>query len=597
MINKIDSNLLLKRGVHYSVYGNYCEGDSLQDLLCNVFAKINEMITDVNTYTECIKKTLEWIRENGVEDAVKNELDKMLESGKFDDIISNTLFLDLKKAIEQNRKDIEVLEENVENKLNEFDNKVDNKLNEFDKKVDEKLLNFKELIDNINKEVEKFNEKIEKMKQENKQENDSQNEKISENADGIKKLNDVTRNLNFNLLKTTPSFFTDLKTSEGTVLQTLWIDNETDEMYTTQVWPGPKGSSESFGITHFDRHGNYIDWCRCKYGGHGTSLGLYKKNGKVYFFTNWDKVDSNGDYIGNDLVMFPYESRVTFEPNDSRFKKFDTFEETYMNPVVDQANDIIAFRVKYSEKNQVIKIRKLSEFMNGVDNLLAEFTIPPNLYYSQGFDICDDEFYWRTGDTNSKTSPDEIIVFNWRTGKIIQRQICDFGYPAKDNFREPEGLCVYKDPKTGLKSIICSLTTGEVGMRECNVYAYHEQGNFEKWEGLLKQTYQTSAFFDKDDLCFQVPKNLRKLSDLRKAGIFYMASDISKNISDLPKSAGSNSGYFIVNTPNNEFNAGEGKALVQKLIRNGVTSYDEWSRCLPRKEEGGKWYKTNVTAD
>lgn len=65
MINKLNYDIL-NEGVNYSVYAKYCDGDNLQDLLSNVFAKINEMIEDVNTYTECIKKTVEWITGNGL---------------------------------------------------------------------------------------------------------------------------------------------------------------------------------------------------------------------------------------------------------------------------------------------------------------------------------------------------------------------------------------------------------------------------------------------------------------------------------------------------------------------------------------------------
>ena len=488
----------------------------------------------------------------------------------------------------------------VENWIKELEKNINEVVEEI-KTINNKIV---ELQNSVNQDIETINSKLKKLQQQFEDFKDKTeksiieiNKKNDEQSTQIKDISNLTNHLKFDLLKITPSFFKNLKSSEETVLQTLWIDPDTDHIYTTKVWYGPKGTSESFGITHFNEKGEYVDWCRCKYGGHGSSLGLYKEGGKLYFFSNWDKVNENGDYIGHDMVLFPYIPRVTFEPNDSRFRKFNTFEDIYMNPVTDQNNDIIAFRVKYSEKNQVIKVRKLSEFMKGIDNVIGQFTIPSNLYYCQGFDIEGDYFYYRTGDTNSQTSPDEIIIFNWHTGEIVQRRICDFGYPAKDNFREPEGLSVYKDKKTGLISLFCSLTTGEVGMRECNVYAYHQDGNFSKWEGLIKENYQMTPLCDVDGLCFQVPKNLTSLGDFKEAGWYYFTQSIAKNIKDLPKSADKESGYFLHNSPNNEFVAGEGKALVQTLIRNGKSSFDKWERCLQRKENEATWYKHNVTAD
>ena len=597
MINKLNYDIL-NEGVNYSVYSKYCDGDNLQDLLSNVFAKINEMIEDVNTYTECIKKTVEWITGNGLNDLVIKELNKMYEKGVFNDIISNVIFLDLKQAIKENADKISELDKKVDNKLNEYDNKIEDKFNSFNESLSEKLKEFKKLIDSINEEIEKFNAKYEEDKQENLKNEKVQNDKIAENLNKINKVNDRIKVLDFNLSEIKPISLFKCKLAEGSVSQSTIRDLITSEYFVTQVWYGPEGDSESYTITRLDKQGNYVDWCRCKHGGHGTSMGIENENGITYIWANWDITDSQGNHIGNKVVRFPYQSRKTLELSDRSIQEFDTFENIYMIPVIDQLNDLIAFRVKYSEENQKIRVYKLSEFKKGVNNILSEFTIPYKYNYLQGLSILEDKFYIRTGDTNSANWRDYLVEFDWKTGTEIQKVECTFHLDNEfgdvDNFREPEGVFAYRDNITKLITILTPLTVGEEGQRQYPIWAYNQLGADGKMIGELFGNVQKTILCMENSTCKELPKHVTALKDWTEAGWYYINTQRVKQLTDLP-STFKESGCFIFNSPNNEFVGGEGKAMVQEVVRNGITSFDKFYRVRNNKGEVGAWYEVNVT--
>lgn len=98
----------------YSVYGNDLCGDTLQDLLSNMVAYINETIHQTNDNTKLVQGLYDYVKNEGLKQEVINEIRKMVDDGTFDQIINQQLFGDLSGDVEALKaKDI-AIEGNVE---------------------------------------------------------------------------------------------------------------------------------------------------------------------------------------------------------------------------------------------------------------------------------------------------------------------------------------------------------------------------------------------------------------------------------------------------------------------------------------------------
>ena len=93
------------------------------ELLVATIYKLNELISQTNSYTELINDILEWVVNDGLEESVKDMLIEWKNDGTLEDLINETLFntkLD-KVVFEQYKTDTNVLIENLEvNKLDKI---------------------------------------------------------------------------------------------------------------------------------------------------------------------------------------------------------------------------------------------------------------------------------------------------------------------------------------------------------------------------------------------------------------------------------------------------------------------------------------------
>ncbi|MEC0432687.1 hypothetical protein P8832_00760 [Bacillus subtilis] len=71
------------------------------------------------------------------------------------------------------------------------------------------------------------------------------------------------------------------------MLQCFVIDELTGDIYATQVASGNQDKSESFTITRMNQNGVMLDSMKLVHGGHGTTIGLERENGKMYIWSNY----------------------------------------------------------------------------------------------------------------------------------------------------------------------------------------------------------------------------------------------------------------------------------------------------------------------
>lgn len=388
------------------------------------------------------------------------------------------------------------------------------------------------------------------------------NETDLENLDSM-----IQKEMSFDFTTVPPVYHTNLNLADKTVLQCFVIDELTGDIYATQVASGNQDKSESFTITRMNQNGVMLDSMTLIHGGHGTTIGLERENGKVYIWSNYNVVDSNGNTVGNDLVRFPYTAGATLNGGSGGIKRFNKFNDYYTVPVIDRENGLIAFRIKLKDDNSLVELRKLSDVKNGVNKVLGKVIIPSDLFYLQGFTIDGYDLYWYTGDTNNKTYPCEITQFSFKDGSLKKRISCNFGYGPdgkyEDGFREPESIFLYKDPKTGKKSLFAGVATGAVGKRLAKVYAYHSKENAAKFGIDLAQGYQGYKLTQNNGYSKRLPDGLKSLKEFRQPGFYYMLTTETKTLSDHPDSG--NAGWWLNIAP-----ADRAGSVIQTLTRNAT---------------------------
>ncbi|MEC0356132.1 phage baseplate protein [Bacillus halotolerans] len=388
------------------------------------------------------------------------------------------------------------------------------------------------------------------------------NETDLENLDSM-----IQKELSFDFTTVPPVYHTNLNLADKTVLQCFVIDELTGDIYATQVASGNQDKSESFTITRMNQNGVMLDSMTLIHGGHGTTIGLERENGKVYIWSNYNVVDSNGNTVGNDLVRFPYTAGATLNGGSGGIKRYNKFNDYYTIPVIDRENGFIAFRIRLKDDNSLVELRKLSDVKNGVNKVLGKVIIPSDLFYLQGFTIDGYDLYWYTGDTNNKTYPCEITQFSFKDGSLKKRISCNFGYGPdgkyEDGFREPESIFLYKDPKTGKKSLFAGVATGAVGKRLAKVYAYHSKENAAKFGIDLAQGYQGYKLTQNNGYSKRLPDGLKSLKEFRQPGFYYMLTTETKTLSDHPDSG--NAGWWLNIAP-----ADRAGSVIQTLTRNAT---------------------------
>ena len=96
---------LVDWNVNYSVYPY--NGYTINEVLCQFFDAINKGIVVINDYTKWVDELMDWIKAEGLENEVKQALDKMINDGVFDNIINMDIFGDLNERINYNSKSID----------------------------------------------------------------------------------------------------------------------------------------------------------------------------------------------------------------------------------------------------------------------------------------------------------------------------------------------------------------------------------------------------------------------------------------------------------------------------------------------------------
>ena len=105
-------NSLIDWNVNYSVYPY--NGYTINEVLCQFFDAINKGIVVINDYTKWVDELMNWIKLEGLENEVREGLEKMISDGVFNDIINTSIFNELNASVNKNTINIQKTSSDLE---------------------------------------------------------------------------------------------------------------------------------------------------------------------------------------------------------------------------------------------------------------------------------------------------------------------------------------------------------------------------------------------------------------------------------------------------------------------------------------------------
>ncbi|HCZ45940.1 BppU family phage baseplate upper protein [Brochothrix thermosphacta] len=356
----------------------------------------------------------------------------------------------------------------------------------------------------------------------------------------LKPLNEIENSLDLETFE--PMFVGNLATFRNAVMQSFCIDIKSNQYYATQS-DGKK--PEGFVLSQISPNGsqllskmNFIN------GGHGTTFGLENENDTLYI---WSFI--RNDQGARKLIRVPYKAEGSIRDNEN-LKDYTPFSLTniYFTPVIDEVNGYMLIR----RGDLTCELRYLSDIKKGIDRVLYTVNIPETERdeerASQGSVSNGTTLYWYSGVT---TTTARVTKYDFKTNKLIGTREFDFpnesGNGFSDNYREPEGLAYYINPHNGKESLLMGITVGGMQRRYNIVYAIHQHGAQEHFDSIRALGSQNYALTRGDGRAHSTPEGLKKLSDLRAAGEYYLNANAASILTDLPSPQFKGAGIFVKN--------------------------------------------------
>ena len=340
------------------------------------------------------------------------------------------------------------------------------------------------------------------------------------------------------------------------VNQSINIDRENNQMYSTQ---SDSQNPEGFWINKLTPSGEFISGMRIVGGGHGTTIGLDRQsNGTMKIWFTHEQLNKlvQVTYQDNKVLSLEEAKELTdFTPQSVK----DNIPQGY-TPTLDEQNDKIALRFGGGR----VQIYDRKDIINHVDNLEHELWIDEletgNIRWPQGFAVDGDDLYWLSGNSGLD-SPIKIQKYSVSTGEKKYDYVFKLSYKygvdmPRDDFKEPEGIYLYVNPKTKRKSLLLAMTNGGGYKRFNTLYGFFQANEYEHFNALMMRGGQNYKLTRDDGRALSIPDGTESLDELTIPGHFYVGSIRMaqlKKTPDYPMDAG----YFIDVTPITQNFAGQ----------------------------------------
>jgi len=355
------------------------------------------------------------------------------------------------------------------------------------------------------------------------------------------------------------------KTPQNNVMQHFYIDNNFDYVYIVQALSSING----YNIHRLKFNGEYVGTMECKNAGHGTHNGYYHVGNSLYIISHW--YDESGAHKLV-KVKFNVGSYDYGTSGMTDVYKGAGNEAAYITPVINEREDLIVYRKSTGSGATLkmsVEVRKLSEVLNGVENVIASFQVPTTLTQDsdvvaidanvmQGIAVMPNRVFWLTGTSTGKKL---ITEFDY-SGEIVAQKEINYGDNEKngyfDNFGEPEGLQLYQEPNSDKDALLLGITTGVE--RTHKIYGIFEVGGYEQLLMRINAYGGAGSAITKE-----IPNDLTRISDLVAKGDYYFTQDFCDNLTDFPHYI-KDAGWWLHNTP-----ASASGYVLQTMTKNTPT--------------------------
>lgn len=366
-----------------------------------------------------------------------------------------------------------------------------------------------------------------------------------------------------------------LQANDAHVMQHFLVGTGKD-IFQTQALP-----DDNYVLSHKNQNGEEVSTSIIEKGGHGTQIAWASS----YFYSNMR--DGNGDFK---LVRFKYKPSGIVKFTDTDTQEVFTGKSNkglYVCPVIDTVKDIIVFRIGTGSDTPIrIEIRKLTEVLNKVDNILYSFTIPNSLSNStqpmQGvtYDADSKVLYWLTG-TSVPTENNYLTAFDVTGKQLWQRTLSLSTYYTSGNFMEPEGLQLWRSPSTGKKALLIGYSTGLANDRKHMLFGMFQRGVLEELKG---------AQFGSSGRVEALYVDATKLSQITKVGSYYLTTSQANKLTDFPIPLIQSSGWYLEVTPKSGANGNMRQILTRNSYARTTIQLDR--SIDPKNKNYGLWNLT-----
>lgn len=290
---------------------------------------------------------------------------------------------------------------------------------------------------------------------------------------------DVNSMIGLDITQLTPQYVTQLRV-DPVIISQSFVKNPLNGQYFVSQTGAANGNTNDLIIYRCAPDGRVLDQSTLIGGGHGSSIGMENVGADVYIWLWWE-LDTTGTATQRS-VRWKYSGGKTVLRNDPDVLNINNFDnDAYSNWSIDQANDLIAIRTTPANTetlaSEQLTLRKYSEYMDGVDNVLAR--IGPHQYSTntpfQGFVTIDDHVYVTRERNTTEGQPSLIIRFNWYTKESASVDVTQVGEGLDGTFlgnkNELEGLCAWRSAN-GEPTLLMCKNVGGANQRQPLVYAF-----------------------------------------------------------------------------------------------------------------------------
>lgn len=252
------------------------------------------------------------------------------------------------------------------------------------------------------------------------------------------------------------------------VAQSLYWDSVDRLWYVCQPDGTTGGDMDRVTVSRLTENGQLIDKMHVGRAGHGANLGVERTGGKIFLWT--DALASGG--WATAIARIPYVPNGTADSGDPLYVRRPRTGVHRVSATIDPTRNQLIYRWQSEDIKSESAVGGFDRYdltaaAAGTFTPLATLPFGASGKTLQGFTSLGDHVYHLYGDKNVNNMV--LTCTDWATGTVLQSQAVN---PLSWlPYREPEGLCVYKDEVAG--DILAFGVAGRVDeVRQLNVLRF-----------------------------------------------------------------------------------------------------------------------------